>query len=228
MGVTESFYLSLPQYGTVAVPGIPAYTKSLELYNGVRVVPDESFVETVSSKDLGYFKSVGFPCYFIPIFRGSECYGYVLKGLEKKTPSSSGWLHNPGIERIKKGCTVWLVEGIKDSYLPLKCKQVCVPMLSSGVTAKLLSFLRSMECKVVYVPDNDEHRQQFLSGFYKKLEDANKDIPGEHSAPKLKAIWVRLTAAKDLGDYFDATLREAVKNEFIQLYKGVKQWEASV
>jgi hypothetical protein len=195
---------------------VPGYTESLRLFSEVRVVLNEEWLSGVPYDLKDYFFKVQFPCYFIPIFRGSECYGFVVKGFSKMTPRFCTNMLLPGCERINGGELVILVEGFKDAYLPmLACeglRVVVVPMLTSVPSKELLSFLAAMQCLVLYVSDNDEHRAGHSARFF--------ELAG-HIGVRVNKFDLR--SLEDFGDFFLPSKRDQAVIEARSLRSVVMQ-----
>jgi hypothetical protein len=182
---------------------IKGYTESLRLFSGVRVVLSEDWLQGVPGDLQDYFFKVKFPLYFIPIFVNRNCYGFVVKGFSKHTPRFATNLYLPGCERIKGGETVVLVEGFKDAYVPmLACRglhAVVVPLLTAVPSVGLMGYFHSLGCRVVIVPDNDEHRGDHLGRYY--------EICGRERMP---AGCFDLRGLKDFGEVFDSPESKAI------------------
>lgn len=173
---------------------VRGYTEALALYTGVRVVPDISYISGLSEDHRRYFISVGFPCYFIPIInRLNSCFGYVLKGREKKTPRNCTNFLLPGTDGVYENDIVVLVEGIKDSYILRKIGLKAIPMLTSNPSEALLWWFRSHNNKVLFIPDNDMYLQRSVDNFVKKAKNV-----------KLEYYIHKIDGVKDLGEVFDS------------------------
>ena len=194
---------------------IEGYTESLRLFSDVRVVLDEGWLSGVPLDLQDYFFRVNFPCYFIPIFSGNNCYGFVVKGFRKETPRFCTNMFLPGCERIKGGEVVVLVEGLKDAYTPLLlCKDlpaVVIPMLTAVPSKELLSFFKSMGCSVLYVPDNDGYRNDHKARFY--------ELCGKVG---IMGSVFEVSQVKDFGDFFSPVYRSAVLSEGKRLRETLK------
>lgn len=186
---------------------IPGYTESLRLFSEVRVIPSLEWLDSGVSEELkSYFIKAGFPCYMVPIFRERSCYGFVAKSFGKMTPRFCTNEFIPGCERVKGGETVVFVEGFKDAYIPLvACRGlpvVVLPMLTALPRKALLGWLKGMGCRVVLVPDNDEH----FSGHSARFSElcGSVQVPG--------SIF-RLSGVKDFGDFFESGQRASALQE---------------
>jgi hypothetical protein len=169
-------FIKLPKM--ISVPRttlyIRGYTEALSFYSDVRVIPNEDWLQgelrLLLRKHLRLVKP---PLYLIPVFRDNNCYNFVLKGAEKYTPrvrESSSYLSSgfvPGIERIQKGDVVVFCEGFKDSFIFLRLGMKCLPMLTSNPSFKLLQFFKSLNCKLIFVPDNEENTNNFVESYTK-------------------------------------------------------------
>jgi len=179
---------------------IEGYTEALKLFSDVRVVLGEDWLTGVPYDLQDYIYKVHFPCYFIPIFQGSDCYGFAVKGFSKFTPRFCTNYLLPGCEHIMGGELVILVEGFKDTYLPLlACKGlpvVVIPMLTSIPSKEFLGDLHSMGCSVLFVPDNDEFKQDHSSRFF--------ELSGKVG---VKAYRYDISGIEDFGDFFNPALR---------------------
>ena len=187
---------------------IPGYTEALSHFSDVRVVLSEEWLSGVHYDLQDYFFKVNFPSYFIPIFQKNDCYGFVVKSFSKMTPRFCTNALLPGCERIQGGELVVLVEGFKDSMIPMMVSKdlpvVVVPMLTAIPSRELLGYFKQMECSVLYIPDNDSRI-------------------GEHSArfsELIGSVGVRgsihkITKIKDFGDCFVAndSIHRAVLEE---------------
>lgn len=200
----REFYESLPPMSALPNFYIRGYTEALRYYTGVRVVPDISFCEGVPSRYRFYLDSVPAPFYFVPIIRGNNCYGFLLKSMEKRTPRYCTDCYLPNYDLVRDGDTVVFVEGIKDSCLPLSLGLVTLPMCTSSVSAPLLEDLASRDCKAVYCPDNDKGRDGFVAAFRKKVSR----VPIEFAVFPLSRV-------KDFGDWFsdDAGVRAGAEED---------------
>lgn len=194
------FYTSLPTLEQMPGFYVPGYTEALKTFTGVRVIPNPSFVDGLSKEDEKYLLSrqLGWPRYFIPLILGNNCYGYVLKSYVKRTPRRHTKNVYPGQELIKQGDVVCLVEGIKDAYILRALKLQAIPMLTSEPCDELIDYLEMLQCKLVFVPDNDDYRGTFIKSFREKI-----------SSKKIPYYIYKLEGVKDLGDYFLPELREA-------------------
>lgn len=195
-------YLSLPtleQYPQFYVPG---YTESLKTYTGVRVVPDQSFVEGVASPHRMYLTHMQYPYYFIPVRKGNNCYGYVLKSQEKRTPRLVSNFFLPGYEDVQDNSIVCCAEGFKDTYLLRAAGIPCFPMLTAILTESLLSDLVARHIHLLFIPDNDSHRDHTKQQLEKKAKSV-----------KLSYSVYDLSMVKDLGDFFLPELRSAALQE---------------
>lgn len=159
-------YLGLPK----SLPDfyIRGYTEALAYFKGVRVIPSEEYVQSLSG-DVRYLfhstnsegQSLSFPAYYVPIKMGREHYGFVIKSKGiKMTPSVSWW---SGFKVTNLDALldprpyVVLVEGIKDAYLWLRSGHPVVVMTTARISKAFLE-----ECKVrgkrwlFFAGDNDE------------------------------------------------------------------------
>jgi hypothetical protein len=147
-----------------------------------------------------YFYKVGFPCYFVPIFTGRNCFGFVVKGFGKYTPRFATNMLLPGCERLRGGETVLFCEGFKDCFLPmLACRGlpvVVLPMLTAVPSREMLSLLAGYGDQIVMVPDNDDHAGDHLGRFF--------ELCGKTRA---KGFQFRLSQVGDFGDFFNPELR---------------------
>jgi hypothetical protein len=206
----KDFFIALPLIDQVPVSQfyIPGYTESLQLFSEVRIVPSEDWLQGVSEELKAYFIKVGFPCYMVPVFRDSFCYGFVVKGFGKMTPKFCTNEMVPGCERLHGGETVILVEGFKDTYCPVvACRgipAVVLPMLTALPGRALLKWLGLLGCRVIFIPDNDEHVADHSARF-------NELCGREKTAGSV----FRLSGIKDFGTFFESSdgrgeaLREA-------------------
>jgi hypothetical protein len=207
MGLKE-FFLSLPLIDQVPISQffVPGYTESLRLFSEVRVVLSDEWLQGVPRELQDYFYKVGFPCYFVPIFTGRNCFGFVAKGFGKYTPRFATNMLLPGCEKIRGGETVILCEGFKDCFLPmLACGDlpvVVLPMLTAVPSKDMLSLLASYGDSVVFVPDNDDHAGDHLGRFF--------DLCGKTGA---KGFQFRLSRVEDFGDFFNPGLRAKALQE---------------
>jgi hypothetical protein len=207
MGLKE-FFLSLPLIDQVPVSQffVPGYTESLKLFSEVRVVLSDEWLRGVPRELQDYFYKVGFPCYFVPIFTGRNCFGFVAKGFGKYTPRFSTNMLLPGCERIRGGETVIFCEGFKDCFLPmLACGDlpvVVLPMLTAVPGRDLLSLLAGYGCPVILVPDNDGHAGDHLGRFF--------ELCGKTGA---RGFEFRLSQVGDFGDFFNPVLRARALQE---------------
>ena len=165
------FYLGLPtiQSFPKQLLYVKGYTEALNTFQGVRVVPDYSFCEGISQLYLKYLKALPAPYYFIPIHRNNQCYGFVVKGLDKRTPSIKSNHLLPGCDLMTKGKPVVIVEGLKDCYLTRKAGILTVPMLTSSVNTILLQEFADLKIPVILSTDNDSHRENSIFYFINKF-----------------------------------------------------------
>jgi len=214
------FYQSLPDINTNLVK-IPAYFESMKLFTGVRIIPSADFLNGFPFQFHSYFNSTGFPCYFAPLRIGNKCKGFVLKGIEKPTPSFStvdGLLL--GMEKIKDGDVVVLAEGIKDVYLINKANFPDlhgIPMLTGIPSTQTLEILASKKCRIIFVPDADKERDSHINRFKQIVSSLGVWI--EYSIFHLKTDLPKL----DLGGCFDGEeqKRQTFLNfkELINIYR---------
>ena len=176
---------------------IPGYTESLGYFSEVRVVLSEEWLDGVPFDLQDYFFRVGFPNYFIPIFRGNDCYGFVVKSFNKMTPRFSTNAMMPGCERINGGELVVLVEGFKDVYIPLLVSEglpvVVIPLLTALPGRELLGFFKQMGCSVLYIPDNDSRIGDHSARFSELIGSVG-----------VRGSIHKLGVVKDFGDFFSA------------------------
>ena len=204
----RDFFSALPLIGQVDSYHfyIPGYTEALKQFSEVRVVLSEEWLSGVPYDLLDYFYQTRFPCYFVPVFGGDSCFGFVLKGFGKATPRfcTNGLL--PGCERVKGGELVVLVEGFKDSYIPMMVSKglpvVVIPMLTAVPSRDLLGFLKEYKCPVVYVPDSDEHKRDHLARFY--------ELCGKVG---VVGTVFEMNGIKDFGDFFNPVFRSVALGE---------------
>jgi hypothetical protein len=201
------FYQSLPLIGQVDAYHfyVRGYSEALRLFTGVRVVMSSEWLVGVPAELRDYFFKVQFPCYFVPVFSGRSCYGFVLKGHRKETPRFCTNFMLPGMERVVSGSIVILVEGFKDCYVPIKATSdlgaVVIPMLTSVPGTELLSYLSGLGCRVIFVPDNDEHRGDHVARFL--------TLCGKLSV-KAPVVFDLSPGVGDFGNFFDCELRNFV------------------
>jgi len=216
MGLFE-FYQSLPSIESITPYQfyIKGYTEALKQFSDVRVVLSEEWLQGVPLDLRDYFYRVGFPNYFIPIFLQEDCFGFVLKGFSKETPRFGTNMLLPGCERIMPGGLVLLVEGIKDTYLPLQaCRGLPVtvlPMLTAVPGRELLAWFKEHNCAVLYVPDNDDRRADHVSRF--------AEVCGKVG---IRNSLFLLEQVGDFGEFFETTKRIAVLEEGKRLRKLVQ------
>ena len=195
---------------------IKGYTEALQNFSEVRVVLLGEWLSGVPDNLKEYFFRVGFPCYIIPIFQGSNCYGFVVKGFNKETPKFCTNMLLPGCERITGGEIVVFVEGFKDSYVPMVALKdlpvVVVPMLTSVPSKELLEALKGANCSVLFVPDADSYIGNHKARFFELCGKIG--IHGD--------VFELGGGAKDFGDFFDPGLRTGVLIEGKRLREKVK------
>jgi len=214
----RDFFSSLPLVSQVDPYRfyVPGYTESLKLFSDARVIMGEEWLSGMPYDLQDYAFKVQFPCYFIPIFKGSDCYGFVMKGFSKFTPRFCTNALLPGCEHITGGELIILVEGFKDAYLPmLACRNmpvVVIPMLTSVPSKELLAFLHSMGCSVLFVSDNDSHRANHLARFF--------ELAGSVG---IKASKFDLRSLEDFGDFFLTSKRDQAVIEAHSLRDVVRQ-----
>jgi hypothetical protein len=213
-----SFYQSLPSIEAVSNFYIKGYTESLKLFSGVKVVPHSDFIESSDAKQFSklFFAIRQLPCYFVPIFVGRSCYGFVLRSAaEKFTPRFNTSLNRyvPGCEGIQAGDTVFMCEGFKDCG-PLRLLGLkAIPFLTAVPTLELLKWLKTLNCKVVIIPDNDTHRDTHVQQIAKRFKDSG-------FVNKQDWFWYPLSGVKDTGEFFDS--REKAHEVVFHLKKIVK------
>jgi hypothetical protein len=196
----KDFFISLPTMDQVSVSRfyIPGYTESLTLFSEVRVVFSPDWLQGVSEELKAYFIKAGFPCYMVPIFRGGSCYGFVVKGHGKLTPKFCTNEMIPGCERLREGGIVVFVEGFKDAYCPMvACKglsAVVLPMLTSLPRRAFLGWLKTLKCRVVFIPDNDDHVLDHSARF--------NELCGKE---QVTGRVFRLDGIKDFGTFFESS-----------------------
>ena len=198
-------YTSLPKPNKDLLH-VPYYTESLSTFTGVRVFPSEGYLEGLPPDLVRSASLVGFPCFVVPIHSSGRCYGLVLKGRGKPTPRYGNTARLCGWESIAPGSTVVLVEGFKDAYILRRMGVVALPLLTSMPSARTLSLLSSLSCKVVYVPDNDSYGQRNAETYITKASSA-----------RIKPLVFRLSGVSDLGDVFDPRLKRAAISEASRL-----------
>lgn len=194
---------------------VEGYTEAFSLFSDVRVVMTEEWLSGVPSDLKDYFFRVRFPCYFVPIFKGDECFGFVVKGFSKETPRFCTNMLLPGCERITGGEVVVFVEGFKDCYVPMMAVRglpvVVVPMLTAVPSREFLGYLKDLHCSVVYVPDNDEYRRDHSARFF--------ELCGKVGILSHEFL---ASGFKDFGDFFRRGSREAVLLEGKRLRDVIK------
>lgn len=190
-------YTSLPKPNKDLLH-VPCYTESLSTFSGVRVLPSETYLDGLPPDLVRSASLVGLPCFVIPIHSAGRCYGIVLKGRGKPTPRYGNTARLCGWESVAPGSTVVLVEGFKDTYILRRMGVLALPLLTSMPSARTLSLLASMACKVVYVPDNDSYGQRNAETYMAKASSAG-----------IEPLVFRLSGVSDLGDVFDPRLRRA-------------------
>lgn len=218
--VLQEFYQTLPTIHQFPQEKfyIPGYTEPLREVRDatqlkVRVIPSREHVVDLPQKHRENMFSVGFPCYYIPIKKGPEHYGYLLKGRQKKTVKYSQWYSVFNADAIYDGTTfLFVVEGIKDAYIFLKHRLPVISMLTSTLEEDTLKEIERYKKVLVVIPDNDDTGAAKLQWFYDKLQ-------GYANASTLYAI----QGHKDFGDWFDQAgndvLRKRVEWNFQECVK---------
>jgi hypothetical protein len=198
----KDVFVALPTIDQVNTSSfyIHGYSQALCLFSEVRVVYSADWLQGMSEELKAYFIKVGFPNFVVPIFRGYNCYGFVVKGFGKMTPKFCTNELLPGCERLKGGEIVVLVEGFKDCYLPmLACKGlpvVVLPMLTAVPSKELMGALKVSGCRIVSVPDNDEHVANHSARF---MELCGK--------VQIAGTIFNISGVKDFGGFFDPESR---------------------
>ncbi len=149
---------------------------------------------------MGFLKTTFLPSYFIPLYIGENVYGFALKGTKKMTPNFFTVPILPGQSEVKAGQTVILSEGFKDVYLFRVMGIPALPCLTSVPSAAVLKYLSKMGCSVLFIPDNDEHRNKHILKFQKTVASLNSP---------LKCEVFNLKGCKDLGGFFDSESERA-------------------
>ncbi len=174
-----------------------------------------------------FFALKGFPVYFIPIFRDRKCYGFIMRGsIEKFTPRFCTTFLNPGCERIIDGCTVFMAEGIKDVGPLLSLGLISVPMLTAVPNLLLLKWFKHKHCRVIIVPDCDEHTRGHIKQIAKRFKEAGFD--GHNIDYHISLIAAPSGYKKsDLGDWYDVNpiVHEQAKHnlrQVVQEARGLK------
>ena len=223
----RDFYTSLPTLEQVDFSKIDnlssPYLQCFKQYKGVRVLPDESYVPTVPGPLQAFVDKVRIPCYVMPLYIKDQCYGFLLRSvhppqgdLYKMTPRFCTLpFLLPGVSDIKKGDTVYIQEGLKDSFLLRHKGLKTISMMSSGIGESVYKLLSQLNCKVVITPDYDEEAQWliFVESFIKQC--VKYKIP--YRIHKLSLV-------NDLGQFFDGKPKEAIQevkaimsiNEFME------------
>jgi hypothetical protein len=198
-----TLYAQLPKMDDVPVQRfyVPGYTEALRMYKGVRIVLDVSWLTGLEESLKAYFIEAGFPCYFIPICVQHDCYGFVVKSFGKRTPVFCTTFYRPNMEFVTKESVVCMVEGIKDSYILLKAGLTVVPTLASIPSKAVLEFYRDLGCRVVFIPDHDEHEQDFISQFQVKCSKLTPRL-GRYSIFTMEG-----PVGLDFGDFFKPECR---------------------
>jgi hypothetical protein len=214
----KQFYTVLPTIAEMPSFYVRGYTESLKLFTGVRVVPSVDFLTEVPYELRANFHKVGFPCYFIPIIDKQNCYGFVLKGVKKFTPVFCTNFRMPGLELVKPQDTVCIVEGFKDAYLLLASGIPTLPSCKAMVSKKMLSYLQSIHCRVLFIPDNDKNKQKFSEGFIRLA----KMVRIAYKVFDLQDVG-------DLGEFFDDPsqnpyCRQRSIEQVRRIREVVKQW----
>ena len=173
----RSFYMSLPTLKGCKDFYVPGYTEALTLFSDVRVVPNSCYIEGTDAAAFRkyFFAMKSLPVYWIPIFYDRKCYGFVLKNNTVKVSvrfKVSDVFSVPGIERVRRGSLVFMAEGLKDVGPLLSLGYVSLPMLTSVPSLSLLMWLREQGCKVVVVPDHDEHERKHLTQIGRRFRAA--------------------------------------------------------
>ncbi len=190
-----SFYQKLPSINEFSSFYVPGYTESLKTFKGVRVIPDVSFLGGFPTQFMGFLQTTLLPLYFIPLYIGENVYGFALKGIKKMTPNFFTVPILPGQSEIESGQTVILSEGFKDVYLFRIMGIPALPCLTSVPSAIVLKYLSKLNCSVLFIPDNDEHRNSHILKFQRTVSSIQ--------AP-LKYEIFNLMGCKDLGGFFDS------------------------
>jgi len=200
-GVVD-FFRSLPKISSVPFSRfyIPGYSETLlHTFSDVRVVLSQEWLSGCPAELHDYAYRTYFPTYFVPIFLGETCYGFVLRGGSVKfTPRFCTNYLLPGCESVTPGNRVVLVEGFKDAYTLRRAGVSAIPMLGSMPPSGILGWFQSMGVSVVFVPDFDDAEVQSnqVRGFTDKAIKAK--------------LCFRVLAfpcggpAGDLGDFFSA------------------------
>lgn len=190
-----SFYQKLPTIDQFPFY-IKGYTEALKTFKGVRVIPNASFLTDFPSQFHSFAFSTSFPSYFLPLFMGENCYGFVLKGpTKKRTPQFSTVPLLPGLNEVKPNSIVLLCEGFKDVYLLRMMGLTALPILTAVPSQGVLRYLARLRCRVIFVPDNDETRETHILSFEKVISSLQTAL--HYSV-------FHITGTKDLGGVFDS------------------------
>ncbi len=203
------FYCSLPKINTFDFY-IKGYTEVLELVRGVRLVPNRDFLTSLDKRWEDYFYSLPFPYYFIPIFIGYKCIGFILKGEAKKTIKYSVGINAFNLDAVYSNLPfVILVEGIKDAYVFLQAGLPTIAILTNIASPDLLDFIKKHNKKIIFIPDNDSAGESGLHRMKERLQ-------GNFMSWKWKEF-------KDSGDYFNEQLSGKVIRESDRCIKFIHQ-----
>jgi hypothetical protein len=191
---TLDFYLSLP--GPEEFPGfyIRGYTEALALVPGVRVIPNESYLETIPEEHQHRFAIMNYPCYYAPTKLGRQHFGYVLKSAgQKQTVHFSTWLPVFNLDALTADAPlVFATEGIKVAYVFLSQGLPTMAMLGSMLTAETFDALAAHHKALCVIPDNDAtgraKAREFLHKARRHGVNCTVYVPQGH---------------KDFGDWFD-------------------------
>lgn len=205
------FYLNLPSYSLYHKlhPNfyVPGYTETLALVSGVKVV---SLKSDLSEVDIEYRNKFYLekPYYYIPVKRGKENYGFILKGSKKPTPRDG--IINYLIFNLDaldyNFPFIILVEGIKDSYPLLALNLPVISMLTTTVSIDFISLTKSLKKDIIFIPDNDLAGKKSIIQ-WEKICLKNK----------IRYLPFSITGCKDFGDWFDVNYRFIVKNNIDRL-----------
>lgn len=187
------FYKMLPLMEDLPEFYVPGYTETLKLVPGTRIVPNEDFIEDLADVHKLNFRVTGFPCYYIPIKRKREHFGYILKSQQKRNPHYSNWLNIFNLDAIYDSRkTLFVTEGIKDTYLFLKYKLPVIACLTSTLSEDVFVELKKQQKRVIFIPDNDSIGKEQGPRFFRKA-----------SSKGIKSSVFLIKGHKDFGDWFD-------------------------
>jgi hypothetical protein len=223
-----NFYNNLLPFDAIPDFYIRGYTETLSFFkSSVKIVTESRFSDVPYKlrryffrwdKESGnwYDDKLTAPFYFIPINKGKESYGFILKGQDKLTSSMSTWLRCFNLDALF-GSESYIVgvEGIKDCYPFISRGHPTIAVLTNKPSKDILEAIKLTGKKFIYIADNDSDKAiDTGSKMRTRLKDEMNHMKMRFVLPELPSY------LGDTGEWADSEEKRLAVEKFVDKVEG--------